>query len=215
MLEKRQRESLAQKAYKQIKDALCEGKISPGDIISESQMAEELGMSRTPVREAFRILASEDLLEIKNGIGAYVKPLSTRDMEELYEVRCLLESEAGKTAVFYITNEEIDRMESRFTELLEECDRGQIPDARTFSTLDWEFHELIVDRCQNRYIRTIIQNNTQNIKRYQFLSAKSLNDIRESTRQHLDILAVMRRRDPEAMAEKLKQHFQWAAGVLN
>ena len=58
-------------AYDKIKDSICSGAIRPGDILSESQIAAELEMSRTPVREALRILASEDLVVIKNGIGAY------------------------------------------------------------------------------------------------------------------------------------------------
>ena len=75
--------TLADRAYEQIKDALCQGKIVPGDILSESQLAQSLGMSRTPVREALRALASEHWLAIRNGVGAYVKPLSSKEMEDV------------------------------------------------------------------------------------------------------------------------------------
>ena len=95
--------NLSERAYEQIKDALCKGKIAAGDILSESQLAEELDMSRTPVREALRILASEGWVEIRRGIGAYVKAPSSKDMEDLYEVRCLLETLAIKTSVFNIS----------------------------------------------------------------------------------------------------------------
>ena len=113
MLEARSpaRLTLSQRAYEAIKEALCQGKFSPGDILSESQLAAQLGMSRTPVREALRTLASEDWLEIRNGIGAYVKPLSAKDIEDLYEVRCLLEVQAARTAVSRITEEEIDSLD--------------------------------------------------------------------------------------------------------
>ena len=66
-------------------------------------------MSRTPVREALRMLATEDFVEVKNGIGAYVKPLSSKDMEDLYEVRCLLEMQAIKTSIYRITIYRSDR----------------------------------------------------------------------------------------------------------
>lgn len=211
---KSSRTNLSEQAYNQIKDALCQGKIVSGDILSESQLAHDLGMSRTPIREALRALASEDWLEIKNGIGAYVKPLSSKDMEDLYEVRCLLESQAVKTSVYNITNGEIDDLERRFRCLLDDYDAGRNPEPRSFSALDWELHELIVERCQNNYIKVIMRNNNSNMKRYQFLSVEALNNIRESTLQHLHILSLLRSRDVELLPVALREHLIWAAGLL-
>ena len=206
--------TLAERAYEEIREALCQGRFSPGDILSESQLAAQLGMSRTPVREALRALASEDWLEIRTGIGAYVKPLSAKDIEDLYEVRCLLEVQAARTAVSRVTDQEIDSLEDRFRALLAECEEGRPPDAGQFSALDWEFHELIVERCQNHYIKTIMANNNSIVKRYQVLSIEALNDIRESTRQHLELLDILRRRNGEELAQALRRHLEWAARVL-
>ncbi len=214
MIGAKRKVNLSELAYEQIKKAICEGKIPSGDVISESQLAEELGMSRTPIREALRALASEGWVEIKNGIGTFVKPLSSKDMEDLYQVRCLLEVQAAKTSIYHITNEEIDDFICHFQKLLEECQMGCKPDPQRFSALDWKLHELIVERCQNNYIKTIMRSNTSNIKRYQFLSIETLNDIQESTRQHLNILMLMRNRDVEALSDALRQHLIWAAGFL-
>ncbi len=208
------RVNLSEQAYNEIKDALCEGKIVPGDILSESQLAEAMGMSRTPVREALRALASEDWLEIKNGIGAYVKPLSSKDMEDLYEIRCLLEVQAAKTSVYHITNAEIDALERQFRALLEEYETGDTPEPQRFSALDWELHELIVERSQNNYIKAIMRNNNTNMRRYQLLSAEALNDVRTSILQHLNILALLRSRDVDALTDALRQHLIWASGLL-
>lgn len=214
MIRIKRKASLADAAYNQIKDALCEGKIMAGDVLSENQLADEFGMSRTPIREALRVLENEGWIEIKNGVGAFVKPISSKDMEDLYEVRWLLEAQASRTAVYHITNEEIDDMEARFRALLESCQAGVMPDPKQFSDLDWELHDLIVQRCQNSYIKTIMCNNTTNMKRYQLLSAEALNDIRESTQQHLNILTLLRSRDADALADALCCHLQWAAGCL-
>ena len=202
--------NLSERAYEQIKDALCKGKIAAGDILSESQLAEELDMSRTPVREALRILASEGWVEIRRGIGAYVKAPSSKDMEDLYEVRCLLETLAIKTSVFNISNQEIDSLESRFRASLD----SPPPDPRQFSDLDWELHELIVERCQNNYLKTILRNNYSSMKQYQLLSFEALNDIKESTLQHLNILSLMRQRDVGALADTLLAHLKWASGLI-
>ena len=136
MFETRRKTNLSEQAYNQIKDAICQGRIAPGDILSESRLAEDLGMSRTPVREALRSLASEGFLEIKNGVGAYVKPLSSKDMENLYEIRCLLEMQAIKTSIYRITDQEIDDMERRFQEVYDACERGEHPQHGEFSNLD-------------------------------------------------------------------------------
>lgn len=202
--------NLSERAYEQIKDALCKGKIAAGDILSESQLAEELDMSRTPVREALRILASEGWVEIRRGIGAYVKAPSSKDMEDLYEVRCLLETLAIKTSVFNISNQEINSLETRFRA----CLNSSPPDPRQFSDLDWELHELIVERCQNNYLKTILRNNYSSMKQYQLLSFEALNDIKESTLQHLNILSLMRQRDVGALADTLLAHLKWASGLI-
>lgn len=210
----RERGSLARQAYEQIKDELCQGRIMAGDILSESQLAASLGMSRTPVREALRALAAEGWVEIRQGIGAYVKPLSTKEMEDLYEVRCLLETHAVRTSAFHITSEEIDSLERRFRRLLDSYQAGTAPDPKEFSLLDWELHELIVERCRNDYLKTIMRNNNSNMKRYQFLSFEALNDVQESTRQHLKILALLRARDVDALTDTLREHLMWAASFL-
>lgn len=214
MIQAKRKVNLSEIAYEQIKDALCEGRILSGDVLSESQLAADLGMSRTPVREALRALASEGWLEIRNGVGAFVKPISSKDMEDLYEVRRLLEVQAARTSVYNISNQEIDDLAGRFQALLDEYLEGNHPDPRLFSAMDWELHALIVERCRNNYIKTIMRSNTSNIKRYQYLSAEALNDIRESTLQHLNILSLIRSRDAGRLCQALGEHLDWAAGFL-
>lgn len=206
--------SLSECAYQQLKGALCDGTIAAGDILSEGQLAAELGVSRTPVREALRLLASEGWVEIRRGIGAYVKPLSVKDAKDLYEVRCLLETFAIRTSVFNITEEEIDSLERCFRACLNDCKAGTPPDFKRSSTLDWKLHELIVNRCQNDYLKTILRNNYSSMKQYLLLSCEALNDIEESTLQHLNILELMRRRDVEGLVSTLQEHLDWASNLL-
>lgn len=215
MLETRRRVNLSEQAYDQIKDAICKGQISPGEILSESQLASQLGMSRTPVREALRALSSEGFVDVRNGIGAYVKPLSSKDMEDLYEVRCLLELQAVRTSIYRITDEEIDALEARFQALYDACERGEHPGQGEFSGLDWALHSLLVERCTNNYIKEIIAGNNSNLRRYQALSVDALGDVHESARQHLEILRILRTRDLAALSEALHAHLLWSAGLLH
>ena len=214
MFETRRKTNLSEQAYNQIKDAICQGRIAPGDILSESRLAEDLGMSRTPVREALRSLASEGFLEIKNGVGAYVKSLSSKDMENLYEIRCLLEMQAIKTSIYRISNDEIDDLTRRFQAIYDACEQGDSPAQGEFSELDWELHSLLVDRCTNNYIKEIVAGNNSNLRRYQSLSVNVLGDVHESARQHLEILRVLRSRDLDKLEEVLHAHLMWSANLL-
>lgn len=202
-------------AYNKIKDAVCKGELVPGSILSEGQLAEWLGMSRTPVREALRFLASEGFVEIRNGIGVYVKPLSSKDMEDLYEVRCLLELQAVKSSIYRISYEEIDDLEYQLQEVLASCERGETSTAGEFSELDWKFHTLLVERCTNNYIKSIIASNDSNLRRYQALSIEALNDVQESARQHLDILKPLRARNLPELLRTLELHLKWSANLLH
>lgn len=214
MFEARRQPTLSEQAYNQIKDAICQGSVAPGDILSENQIAQQLGMSRTPVREALRALASEGFVEIRNGIGAYVKPLSSKDMEDLYEVRCLLEMQAIKTSIYRISNDEIDDLTRRFQAIYDACEQGDSPAQGEFSELDWELHSLLVDRCTNNYIKEIVAGNNSNLRRYQSLSVNALGDVHESARQHLEILRVLRSRDLDKLEEVLHAHLMWSANLL-
>ena len=206
--------NLSEKAYNLIKDAICEGGISPGDILSESQLASQFEMSRTPVREALRMLAAEDFVEVRNGIGAYVKPLSSKDMDDLYEVRRALEMQAIKTSIYLITPDEIDYFERCFQAQIDACDRGDHPGHGEFSALDWQLHILFVERCTNRYIKSVVSAYDSNLRRYQSMSIDALNDVRVSAQQHLDILKTLRTRDPEKASEVLRLHLEWSASLL-
>ncbi len=214
MFEAKRQPTLSEQAYNQIKDAICQGSVAPGDILSENQIAQQLGMSRTPVREALRALASEGFVEIRNGIGAYVKPLSSKDMEDLYEVRCLLEMQAIKTSIYRISNDEIDDLTRRFQAIYDACEQGDSPAQGEFSELDWELHSLLVDRCTNKYIKEIVAGNNSNLRRYQSLSVNVLGDVHESARQHLEILRVLRSRDLDKLEEVLHAHLMWSANLL-
>lgn len=214
LAKKNMRNSLTGIAYDKIKSAICDGLIRQGDLLSENQIALDLGMSRTPVREALRMLVSEDIVEIRNGIGIYVKMLSTRDIRDIFEVRYALEPIAAASAIYEITNEEIDDLERRFLSLLEDYRRGVMPKPREFSHLDWEVHEMLVKHCRNNYVQNIMESINFSIKRFQLLSYEALNDIEKSTEQHMGILSIIRKHDIEELTKALRDHISWSAKLL-
>lgn len=206
--------NLTNVAYEAIKDAIIDGKIREGDLLSENQIALKLGMSRTPVREALRMLVSEDIVEIKNNIGTYVRTFSRRDIEDIFEVRIALETIAAKTAVYEISEVEIDELERNFLTFLENSKNGIIIDRKEFINNDWKLHELLVERSRNLYVKNIIKSIHFSIKRFQFISFEMLNDVEESTAQHLNIIHYLRKRDPVGLAKALNEHIVFSENLI-
>lgn len=204
------KKNLSQIAYLELKKDIYKNKIKPGDCLSENLIAKELNMSRTPVREALRILESEDLIEIKDGIGIYVKTISFKDIKDIFEVRRALETLALKTSINKITDDEIKSMEKKFDYLFNQYKSGINVVMDKFVSVDWELDELIVKRSNNNYIISIMGDIKAKIIRYQYLSYEALNDVEESTAQHMRILSLMKERNIEELIKVNEKHIEWA-----
>ncbi|MGD9567594.1 MAG: GntR family transcriptional regulator [Sedimentibacter sp.] len=202
--------SLSQKAYLELRNDIYRNKIKPGDCLSENLIASELNMSRTPVREALRILENEDLVEIKDGIGIYVKTILLSDIEDIFEVRKVLEALAFKTSMNRITDEEITNLEEKFKKLMLDFNNGIDVPMDSFVSVDWELDELIVNKCKNNYIISIMNDIKAKIIRYQYMSYEALNDVVESTSQHLRILSLIRERNLKELIDANGKHIDWS-----
>lgn len=206
----KKKKNLSQIAYLELKKDIYKNKIKPGDCLSENLIAEELNMSRTPVREALRILESEDLIEIKDGIGIYVKTISFKDIKDIFEVRRALETLALKTSINRVTDEEIINLEKKFTNLLIQYENGIDVVMDRFVAIDWELDELIVKKSNNDYIISIMGDIKAKIIRYQYMSYEALNDVQESTAQHLKILSLMKEKNLEELIKVNDMHIEWS-----
>ena len=113
--------------YRHLKDLLLSGRFSPGERLSEPLLAQELGVSRTPVREALMRLAEEGLVELVPGKGARVRVFAPEEVEEVYGVRALLEGEAAREAALRATPWELAELE-RLLQAIDEALREDYPE---------------------------------------------------------------------------------------
>jgi DNA-binding GntR family transcriptional regulator len=194
-----------------LRRSLFDNQVRPGDCLSENGLARSLGMSRTPVREAVKVLASEGLLEIHHGVGIFVKPVTTREIVDLFEVRAALECAALPTAMAHISDQELDAVLEAWLAQKRRLDAGETLDPDQISELDFNLHFLIVDRCENLFLKHTMNSIRLKIKRYQRISARALADDWDAVDQHVKILACMKRRDLDALAKVLKEHIRNAA----
>lgn len=142
--------SASERAYQHVKHGVLRGTLSGGELIVEGQIAEELGISRTPVREAFLRLEAEGLLRLYPKRGALVVPVSAAEVDDVVEARLLIERFAvTKVIAAGIHGEVAARMREVLDRQREALERG---DADAFNDLDRDFHAALVDAAENRII---------------------------------------------------------------
>ncbi len=157
--------TLRQQAYRRIRAKFLSGELVAGMTLSENQLAKELGMSRTPVREAIRQMEIEGLLDYAPRFGAIVRTPDARELGEMYEVREALESFAAEAAAQAIRPESLARL-GQLRDAMRQISRqfeqtgaasleGDL--LQRFLELDLEFHQVIVDAAGNRYLSKIIK----------------------------------------------------------
>jgi len=203
------KKNLTEIAYDTLKQQILENHIRPGTMLSEKSVAQDLNMSRTPVREALKMLKSEDLLDIKDGVGTYVKTISRKDIEDAYEVRKSLEILAAKTSIYNISETEVDELENRFLEIKEKYQQGFSLSVEEYAETDWMLHDLIVKKSDNKYVERVTGEISAILRRYQFMSVKSFSNAENSINEHLEIISCIRSKDLQGLTDILSQHIEF------
>lgn len=201
-------------AYESLRKAIFTNELRPGAHLSENQLAQSLGMSRTPVREAIKVLASEGLVEIHNGVGIFVKQITTKEIADLFEVRAALECTALHTALPLISDRELDAIGAEWTAVGEKIDAGHQDTLTLLLELDYQLHFMIVDRCRNEFLKQVIDGIRMKIRRYQGMAAIALDDERDAINQHLEIISCMKRRDVAVLSRILQEHIRKSAEII-
>ncbi len=193
------------KVYEWIRDAIESGELEMGTPLPENLLAREIGVSRTPIREALRSLEQDGYVKIIPQKGAFVSEISLEDLKEIYDIRKLLEPFAALSAVNRIPGEELDEMEKGWKALKKSALAGEI-DLTRVSEMDLLLHLTITKYATNKRIGAIITTYHAQIKRFQKLSAQSLSNIHETIGQHLEILEKLRERDARGLSSLLYEH---------
>ena len=198
--------SLADYVYRRVLDSLFSGALKPGDTLSEFRLAQQLGVSRTPVHIAIRDLARDGLVEQELNRRPRVARVSREDIHEIFEMRRLLECEAARRAAALIDRATLRRLAVE-AKKLEHV--GETEAVRAWADFDDIFHEAIAEACGSRRLR-------DDILRYRTLH-HALNSIRmtpdllpQALAEHCTILAALEARDAEAAAAAMASHIdEW------
>jgi DNA-binding GntR family transcriptional regulator len=185
--------------FETIRNAIISGNLKPGERVMEVQMAESLGVSRTPVREAIRKLELEGLVIMLPRKGAYVADLSVKDLTEVLEIRASLEGLAAGLASIRIDEAEIEELEVRALKFHKAIENE---DVDALILMDLEFHDAIFRASRNERLIQLNNNLREQVQRFREIYHKKVNKSKETSKEHYEMVEAISNRDVDK-AEKL------------
>ena len=192
--------SRMKQVYDYLLEAIVSNKIPPGTPIVETEISNALNMSRTPIREALKELEAEGLVNRYPSIGTVVSHITPHDVEEIFDLRILLELSALQLSWDKVTVKEIEEVEKLFIDL----DVSSPNDA--YHEADRRLHALIVNNAGNKRLKNFLNLLNSQIERFRRVAAFSSDRPEKSKKEHLEILRYLKERNLNACEESLRQH---------
>lgn len=205
---------LAQKAYHHIKQQILTCQLFPGDMVAGSQLAEALGMSRTPIHEALKLLVNEGLLQVLTRVGYVVTPVTLTDVQDVFQLRLTLEPLGAELAASRVTRAELDAFKSMEREFEEQAD-GLSENSPEFDVLaiaaHRNFHVMVATLSGNRQLADIVRGLLDQSQRMLMLDPHGTVEVNfMKTTQHRRIFAALEARDGQAARKAATTHIRQA-----
>ncbi len=205
-------ENLDQKAYEILKNMIIERQLLPGEKIPQEKLAQELGISRTPLVGALKFLEHEKLVVSKPRRGFFVRLFTKQEMISILELREVLEGLAARRAAANISEIQIDQLNIFFRQFADSTD---ITDIKAYAKEDRRFHNFVIEVGTKEFLKSMLQ--TYNIisASYQFLSSEGLvRAPNETIHEHLAVINAISQRDPDTAEELMRLHLKKSIASL-
>lgn len=206
-----QRRYLHDEVAERLRELILSGELEPKERINETELCERFGISRTPLREAIKILATEGLLELLPNRGARVGSVSEAEIEEIIEVVAGLEATAADLACRVIGDAEIDAIEAK-TIVMEKA--FQRRDHVAYFTLNREIHEAMMQAARNGTLAGIYGNLSSRIQRMRYTAHKTDEQWQRAVDEHRRMVDLLRARDADALARLMRDHIRGKKEVI-
>jgi DNA-binding GntR family transcriptional regulator len=205
------RMSLHEEIVGRLRDMVLDGGLPPGQWVPELKLCDELGVSRTPLREALKVLASENLVTLMQNRGAVVAEIVPGDIVEMFEVMHPLEAAIGRLVVARASDDDLAAAQAMHARMVESHAQGAR--ARYFE-INQAIHQRFADLTGNRTLSSTYAGFAGKIRRARSLA--NISDARwaESVSEHEAFMAVLERRDAAAFARLLEQHSERTGAVV-
>ncbi len=177
--------------------------LQPGSWIDELKIAEEFGISRTPLREALKVLATEGLVTMKLRRGAYVTEVSQKDLLQVYHLLALLESDAAAELAAAATDAQIAELQT-----LHDALEKAVGDRDEFFTANERFHMRVLEMLDNKWLSQMVADLRKVMKLNRHNSLFKSGRVEESLQEHRELMAALAARDAQASQRWVKLHFR-------
>ncbi len=204
-------QTLREKILETIRESILKGQLKPGEKVAEPELAERFGISRTPIREAFRQLESEGYLTVIPRKGAVVTALSERAVEEFYAIKSILEGYAAQMAAENMADKDIEKLEAINQRLQELADEG---DVKTFFRVHNEFHEVFIRAAGNEKLLELINQLMLKFNRFRLASLSLPGRMEISVKEHEKIIKAFKRKDGSQADNLVRKTASFGGQVL-
>ena len=205
------RVSLSIRVYDHVKRRIVANELPFRSKLTEDGLAKELGISRTPIREALNRLAQDRLVTVSPGRGAFVATFSFDDMVQLLEIRETLEGMAARLASNRITKETLEKLRQRLKATAQKQEHNGY---KGYLDADRDFHECVISACGNHQLSQLMKSLQDRIQMLRSRSVMLPGRARNSFQEHMEIIDALSARDPDLAEEKIRTHIRNVRGDL-
>jgi len=203
--------TLREKILETIRDAIIAGALKPGEKVAEPELADRFGISRTPIREAFRQLESEGYLTVIPRKGAVVVSFSEKDVEEFYAIKSILEGYAARRACENLTLKELEKLQTVNAKLRQ---MANDTDFKHFFKVHNDFHELFIRAADNEKLYDLIMNLVGKFQRLRIASLSLPGRMHISVAEHEKIIEAFRNKDADLAEKLVRKNAEYGGKVL-
>jgi len=198
-----ERRALHEDLAEKLRRAIVHGELRPGEKISEKILCEQFGVSRTPVREALKILSTEGLVQLMQNRGASVTEVTWEDMQHAFPVMGALEALAGELACQNASDAQIERAAALHARMVAMFEKG---DRKGYFRVNEEVHQLILEASGNTALPRLLRTVSGQVRRARYMANLSKERWTEAVAEHEEILSAFAARDGKRVSRLLKAH---------
>jgi DNA-binding GntR family transcriptional regulator len=197
------RMSLHEELADKVRELIVNGELPGGTKVPERELCEAFGVSRTPLREALKVLASDQLVVLQPNRGAWVTEITVEDLEEVFPVMGALEALSGELACEKITDDEIEAVAKLHAVMVDHYENRRL---REYFDVNQQIHEAILAAARNRTLTYQYRALATQVRRARFVANMTDERWRQATEEHEEIIRCLRARDGSGLAEVLRRH---------
>ena len=206
--------TLAEKAYIFLRNEIINNRLASGDPIEGATIINQLGISRTPIREALKQLETENLVKIYPKRGTFITTVSMKKIHELFQLRELIEPEVAYLVAPYISKDRLSQFQRKLLSIKKKVDKGDDDIIKEAVMLGQSLHDFIISTFGNRVLIQIMDNLKNDIQRGCSFASKKAENVSKFLEQHLEIISALKERNGDKAKSSVATHIKQARKSL-